>query len=201
MIYAPESYTRDIDNVLASDEDSPGVFEDVELTDVERDNALLGVTWSRFVGASGKLTNRFYYRGFDEQALTGDASPDLVEEGTPVEDIPVRPDLLRAEREETELGWRLDYEADNALGRYALGSRLVQLDLDFSLRLKENWNRFEYDQDDARPSPDQKFIVLTPEAINTDFEEKAMQYVVYSCLLYTSPSPRDLSTSRMPSSA
>ena len=25
--------------------------------------------------------------------------------------------------------------------------------------------------------------------------------VVYSCLLYTSPSPRDLSTSRMPSSA
>ena len=26
-------------------------------------------------------------------------------------------------------------------------------------------------------------------------------YAVYSCLLYTSPSPRDLSTSRMPSSA
>ena len=30
--------------------------------------------------------------------------------------------------------------------------------------------------------------------------EKALQYA-YSCLLYTSPSPRDLSTSRMPSSA
>ena len=27
------------------------------------------------------------------------------------------------------------------------------------------------------------------------------EYEVYSCLLYTSPSPRDLSTSRMPSSA
>ena len=26
-------------------------------------------------------------------------------------------------------------------------------------------------------------------------------YLLYSCLLYTSPSPRDLSTSRMPSSA
>ena len=26
-------------------------------------------------------------------------------------------------------------------------------------------------------------------------------YVAYACLLYTSPSPRDLSTSRMPSSA
>ena len=30
--------------------------------------------------------------------------------------------------------------------------------------------------------------------------EKASAYA-YSCLLYTSPSPRDLSTSRMPSSA
>ena len=28
-----------------------------------------------------------------------------------------------------------------------------------------------------------------------------IQHILYSCLLYTSPSPRDLSTSRMPSSA
>ena len=27
------------------------------------------------------------------------------------------------------------------------------------------------------------------------------EWLIYSCLLYTSPSPRDLSTSRMPSSA
>ena len=32
--------------------------------------------------------------------------------------------------------------------------------------------------------------------LTVDYEEK-----MYSCLLYTSPSPRDLSTSRMPSSA
>ena len=31
-------------------------------------------------------------------------------------------------------------------------------------------------------------------------EPRKMQYL-YACLLYTSPSPRDLSTSRMPSSA
>ena len=34
---------------------------------------------------------------------------------------------------------------------------------------------------------------------NTNSLKKAMQY--RDCLLYTSPSPRDLSTSRMPSSA
>jgi len=36
-------------------------------------------------------------------------------------------------------------------------------------------------------------VVMAPTA---DLQEK-----LYSCLLYTSPSPRDLSTSRMPSSA
>ena len=34
-----------------------------------------------------------------------------------------------------------------------------------------------------------------------DFVEKEPDKKVWSCLLYTSPSPRDLSTSRMPSSA
>ena len=33
------------------------------------------------------------------------------------------------------------------------------------------------------------------------FKEAGEAYEVLSCLLYTSPSPRDLSTSRMPSSA
>ena len=32
-------------------------------------------------------------------------------------------------------------------------------------------------------------------------DEKALHELTQSCLLYTSPSPRDLSTSRMPSSA
>ena len=32
-------------------------------------------------------------------------------------------------------------------------------------------------------------------------ENKVGSYIATSCLLYTSPSPRDLSTSRMPSSA
>ena len=41
---------------------------------------------------------------------------------------------------------------------------------------------------------------------NKDIKEVAdaltdILYVTYGCLLYTSPSPRDLSTSRMPSSA
>ena len=33
------------------------------------------------------------------------------------------------------------------------------------------------------------------------FERNALTYVPYSCLLYTSPSPRDRTRSRMPSSA
>ena len=38
-----------------------------------------------------------------------------------------------------------------------------------------------------------------PERHGSEVVEEYME--VYACLLYTSPSPRDLSTSRMPSSA
>ena len=37
--------------------------------------------------------------------------------------------------------------------------------------------------------------------VNQDFEGQIEETESISCLLYTSPSPRDLSTSRMPSSA
>eukprot|EP00831_Metopus_contortus_P037299 TRINITY_DN2938_c0_g1_i3.p3 TRINITY_DN2938_c0_g1~~TRINITY_DN2938_c0_g1_i3.p3 ORF type:complete len:115 (-),score=26.88 TRINITY_DN2938_c0_g1_i3:125-469(-) len=39
------------------------------------------------------------------------------------------------------------------------------------------------------------------KAINTVYELNVMEAKLTPCLLYTSPSPRDLSTSRMPSSA
>ena len=38
-------------------------------------------------------------------------------------------------------------------------------------------------------------------AVNTGIGEGFLGRWFYSCLLYTSPSPRDVSTSRMPSSA
>ena len=53
-----------------------------------------------------------------------------------------------------------------------------------------------------------KLTLTVPETLQQALDIRAReegvsldQYVIYSCLLYTSPSPRDLSTSRMPSSA
>ena len=45
------------------------------------------------------------------------------------------------------------------------------------------------------------FSVITPEAFYSVIEIVSFLALVKVCLLYTSPSPRDLSTSRMPSSA
>ena len=48
-------------------------------------------------------------------------------------------------------------------------------------------------------------LTLDPHAQNegptTQVSRQVYEALVQSCLLYTSPSPRDLSTSRMPSSA
>ena len=45
-------------------------------------------------------------------------------------------------------------------------------------------------------------ITLSSEGVNSAISFNYNQYgLINNCLLYTSPSPRDLSTSRMPSSA
>ena len=56
--------------------------------------------------------------------------------------------------------------------------------------------------------PNKKFNVLTIEGIDGIekildelFENNGLKGVIITCLLYTSPSPRDPKTSRMPSSA
>ena len=49
--------------------------------------------------------------------------------------------------------------------------------------------------------PDKIKDALIRHGSNKDFANWYHNYLTHSCLLYTSPSPRDLSTSRMPSSA
>ena len=46
-----------------------------------------------------------------------------------------------------------------------------------------------------------KETILSPRFYTTDFEAMENMDLSINCLLYTSPSPRDPKTSRMPSSA
>ena len=56
--------------------------------------------------------------------------------------------------------------------------------------MTERW----WDEEDESPPPNSKELV--EEALNNAEAER-----IESCLLYTSPSPRDVEESRMPSSA
>lgn len=179
-IYAPESYSRDIDNVLASDEQTPGVYEDTDIVEAEADNNLLVATWERLVGDSGKLTNQVYYRQYGENATSGEAFANEVAAGTPSADIAIRFPITTSNRDETEIGWRLDYAQDNRLGRLDTGLRVSQLDLDFGLALDDDWIRYEYNQNDFRPDPEQKFIVLTPEFTNSQYTAKDTIFALYA---------------------
>eukprot|EP00831_Metopus_contortus_P076248 TRINITY_DN70297_c0_g1_i1.p2 TRINITY_DN70297_c0_g1~~TRINITY_DN70297_c0_g1_i1.p2 ORF type:complete len:103 (+),score=27.10 TRINITY_DN70297_c0_g1_i1:144-452(+) len=49
--------------------------------------------------------------------------------------------------------------------------------------------------------PEKPFLHFDMMKVNTDTMGAVFTLTKYTCLLYTSPSPRDLSTSRMPSSA
>ena len=62
---------------------------------------------------------------------------------------------------------------------------------------------FVYDEDHIRRRC-QEAVKAFPDGVSyasKAFLCKAIAKLVHDCLLYTSPSPRDLSTSRMPSSA
>jgi hypothetical protein len=172
-IYAPEEYSRDIDNVLASPN-----FEDVALIETEQDLALLGIAWRRLVGTSGEWTNRLYFRDNDKTSTEGEAYPDLVPEGTPVGDIPVRENLLTVGEAETEIGWRSDYSMQNRFGELQAGVRVWQTDVDYFVTLREDWNRFVYRTTDPRP-PGQQFITLTPDNVDSVYNERETSYAAY----------------------
>jgi len=172
-IYAPEEYTRDIDNVLESPD-----FEDVSLIDAEQDLYLAGLTWRRLVGESGEWTNRVYVRANDKTSSEGEAYPDLVPDGTPAGAVPVRERLVTVTEKETETGWRSDYVTQNRFGQGSAGLRVWQTDVDYSTFLREDWDRFVYRSTDPRP-PGQQYITWTPENINSVYEAREASYAAY----------------------
>lgn len=173
-IAAPEQYTRDIDNVLASED-----FEDVSLVDTEQDLSLIGLTWRRFVGDTGEWTNRVYLRDSQKTSSEGEAFPDLVPPGTPAAQIPVNPRIITLDEGETEIGWRSDYRMRNRFGGFSAGLRAVQIDADFTVDLREDWIRFVYESDDPRP-PGQDYIVWTPAEINSRFDTSERNFAAYA---------------------
>lgn len=81
--------------------------------------------------------------------------------------------------DETEIGWRSDFGTVNRWGAFSAGVQVTQIELDYSTVLDGDWIRYIYDSDDFRPDPGQRFIVLTPENINSSLSRKATNYAGY----------------------
>lgn len=169
-----EDYIRDVTHVFASPN-----FEDVALQSAEQDSDLYGLTLRSLVGEDAVWTNKVYYRKSDKISSEGEAFPDLVPAGSPASDFPVREDIITIGENETETGWRSDFETTNQWGLFSAGSQITQIDLDYNTVLDGDWNRFVYDDDDFRPDPQQRFIVLTPENINSSIKQKETSYAGY----------------------
>ena len=169
-----EDYTRGVTHVFASPN-----FEDASLQDSEQDSDLYGMTLRSLVGEDAVWTNKVYYRASDKVSSEGESFPDLVPEGSPASDFPVREDIITVGEAETEIGWRSDFEMVNPWGVFSAGTRVTQIELDYSTVLDGDWIRYVYDDDDFRPDPDQRFIVLTPESLNSSLVQKETNYAGY----------------------
>lgn len=169
-----EDYTRGVTHVSASPN-----FEDSALLDLEQDSDLYGLTLRSLIGAEAVWTNKVYYRTSDKISSEGEAFPDLVPEETPASGYPVREDIITIGEDETEIGWRSDFETVNRWGVFSSGLRVTQIELNYDTVLDGDWNRFIYDNDDFRPDPDQRYIVLTPATVNSSLHQKETGYAGY----------------------
>ncbi len=174
LIDTSEDYTRDVTHVFASPN-----FEDAALQDSEQDSDLYGLTLRSLVGEESVWTNKVYYRTSDKISSEGESFPDLVPAGSPASSFPVREDIITIGEDETEIGWRSDFETVNQWGVFSTGIRVTQLELDYDTVLDGDWIRFVYDDDDFRPDPDQRYIVLTPADTNSSLSQKETSYAGY----------------------
>ena len=174
VLYTPETYERDVENVLASED-----LQERELVDTEQDTGLFGVTWTRLFGDDGRWENRFYFRESDKTSREGEAFPDSEPMILPVDQVPVREDIITLEENETEVGWRSDFSISNRWGEFSAGLRISDLDLEIATTLEDDWIRYQYDRDDFRPDPSQRYIVLTPVNTNSAFARSELQHAAY----------------------
>ena len=174
LIDTRETYTRDVTHVF----ESPN-FEDAALLDFEQDSDLYGLTLRSLIGKDAVWTNKLYRRASNKISSEGEAFPDLAPEGSPASDFPVREDIITVTEDETELGWRSDFRTVNRWGPFNAGVQVTRLELDYRTVLDGDWIRYVYDSDDSRPDPDQRFIVLTPENIDSALSRKATNYAGY----------------------
>ena len=169
-----EDYTRDVTHVF----ESPN-FEDAALLDFNQNSDLYGLTLRSLIGEEAVWTNKIYYRTSDKISSEGESFPDLVPPGSPASSFPVREDIITIGEDETEIGWRSDFETMNRWGVFSTGIRVTQIELDYDTVLDGDWIRFIYDEDDFRPDPDQRYIVLTPADTNASLSQKETIYAGY----------------------
>lgn len=174
LIDTRETYTRDVTHVFESPD-----FEDAALLDFKQDSDLYGLTLRSLIGEDAVWTNKIYHRASNKVSSEGEAFPDLVPAGSPASSFPVREDIITITEDETEIGWRSDYGAMNRWGVFSAGVQATQIELDYRTVLDGDWTRFVYDDNDLRPDPEQRFIVLTPENINSSLNRKATNYAGY----------------------
>jgi 5-hydroxyisourate hydrolase-like protein (transthyretin family) len=169
-----EDYARDVTHVFESSN-----FEDAALLDFKQDSDLYGLTLRSLIGENAVWTNKVYYRTSDKISSEGESFPDLVPAGSPASSFPVREDIITIGEDETETGWRSDFETVNQWGVFSAGTQVTQIELDYDTVLDGDWNRFIYDDDDFRPDPGRRFIVLTPANIDSSLSQKETSYAGY----------------------
>ena len=70
-----------------------------------------------------------------------------------------------------------------------------------AIALRNRWRRMQLNEELQEEIHPKNILMIGPTGVGKTEIARRLAKLAKACLLYTSPSPRDLSTSRMPSSA
>ena len=169
-----EDYIRDVTHVFASPN-----FEDAALLDFKQDSDLYGLTLRPLVRDEAVWTNKIYYRKSDKISSEGEAFPDLVPAGSPASSFPVREDIITIGEGEGKAAFAAILPQEINGVTLVPGFKSPKLNWTTIFSWLDDWNRFIYDIDDYRADPEQYFIVLTPENMNSAIKQKATNIAGY----------------------
>ena len=167
-IYAPEKYDRTTQDVFESED-----FAQSDLTDLDEQKLLVGLSWRALIGSSGFAKSSVYLRRTNRNVAAGRAWPKFADPGSVKSDTDISSKQTLTEHiDELEIGLRslYVYAPSNTLS-WTAGFELSRTRFDLDRRQNGVDTLFVYDQTDFRSDLSQRFLVRRPESVNRRFNE------------------------------
>ena len=176
-IHAPEKFNQETAHVFKSDD-----FAARDLVDFDESKSLLGVNWRYLAGTSSVLQTSVYGRRTDRRGRLGaaDPIPGIAADARSVNDFVLR-QRISEDLDEIEVGTRSTFTYSMTRGnQMMIGVEGSRSRYDRTVAQNGIDTLYVFDSDDFRASPQQRYIVTTPDQVDSRFDAAQGQFATFA---------------------